>query len=108
VPQGLVARAGGPDLVIPLTLDLRSLGAGPARMVARLRGAAPPGSLQGDAAEAPPGFIGVPVDATGIARLVFRPAAVLAAAVLATIQVALAGAGQATVALAEIPVRVLP
>jgi hypothetical protein len=108
VAQGLVARAGGPELIIPLTLDMRSLGAGPARVVARLRGAAPPGTLQGDAAEAPPGFISVPVDAAGVARLVFRPAATVAAPVLATIQVALAGAGQAGVALAEIPLRVLP
>jgi hypothetical protein len=108
VPQGLVARAGGPELIIPLTLDMRSLGAGPVRVVARLRGAAPPGSLQGDAAEAPPGFTGFPVDAAGVARLVFRPAATLAAPTLATLQVALAGAGQAGVALAEVPVRVLP
>jgi hypothetical protein len=108
LPQGLVARAGGPDLIIPLTLDMRSLGAGPARVVARLRGAAPPGSLQGDAAEAPPGFTGFPVDAAGVARLVFRPGATLAVPVLAVIQVALAGAGQASVELAEVPVRVLP
>lgn len=108
VPQGLTARAGGPELLVPLALDLRSLGAGPARVVARLRGAAPPGSLQGDAAGAPPGFIGFPVDAAGVVRLVFRPAAVLDAPALATIQVMLAGTGRPTVALAEVPVRVLP
>lgn len=108
LPEGLVARAGGADLVIPLVLDMRSLGAGPSRVVARLRGAAPPGSLVGDAAGAPPGFTGFPVDDEGVAQLVFRPAAVLAAAANATIQVALAGAGRSTVALAEIAVRVLP
>lgn len=108
VPEELVARSGGADLVIPLALDMRSLGAGPSRVVARLRGAAPPGSLVGDPAGAPAGFTGFAVDDAGIARLVFRPAAALAAAAHATIQVALAGAGRSMVALAEIAVRVLP
>lgn len=108
VPEGLVARSGGADLIIPLALDMRSLGGGPPRVVARLRGAAPPGSLVGDPAGAPAGFTGFPVDDAGIAQLVFRPAAALAAAANATIQVALASTGQSTVALAEIAVRVLP
>ncbi|MBR0674073.1 hypothetical protein [Neoroseomonas soli] len=108
VPDDLVARAGGPDLLIPVALDLRALGAGPPRVVARLRGATPPGSLPGDPAGAPPGFTGFPVDAEGIARIVFRPPATLAAPAHAGIQVALAGAGRSTVPLAEIVVRVLP
>jgi len=107
VPASLSARAGGPDLVIPVTLDLRSLGAGPARVVARLRGAAPPGTLIGDAADLP-GFTSYPVDAGGVARLVFRPAAVVAALAIAGIEVALEGAGRPRVALTEISVRVLP
>jgi len=107
VPAGLSVRAGGPDLVIPLTLDLRSLGAAPARVVARLRGAAPPGSLIGDAAPLP-GFTAYPVDADGVARLVFRPAAMVAAMAIAGIEVSLAGVVQPSVALAEISVRVLP
>lgn len=108
VPTGLVARAGGPDLVIPIALDLRSLGAGPSRVVARLRGAAPPGTLVGDVVEAPEGFAGFAVDGSGVVRLVFRPAATLAAPATAAIQAMLAGAGRATVALAELPLRVLP
>lgn len=108
VPNGLVARAGGPDLVIPIALDLRSLGVGASRVVARLRGAAPPGALLGDPAEAPEGFTGFPVDDAGVARLVFRPSATLAAPANAAIQAMLAGAGRTTVALAELPVRVLP
>ncbi|MCC6717392.1 MAG: hypothetical protein IT555_05870 [Acetobacteraceae bacterium] len=108
----LVARAGGPDLTIPVALDLRSmtlprLGAGEVRLVARLRGAAPPGSLVGDAAAAP-GFTAYPVEPDGVARLVFRPPAVAAAVAMVGIEVALEGAGRARVALAEIGVRVLP
>jgi hypothetical protein len=107
VPLGLAARAGGPDVTIPIGLDLRSLAAGPVRVVARLAGAAPPGSLVGAAALLP-GFIEFPVDADGVARVVFRPAAIVAAPAIAGISVALAGVGRPTVALAEIAVRVLP
>lgn len=108
-PEALVARAGGPDLLIPLRLDLRALGGAPAQVVARLRGAAPPGSLVGDPA---PGFaagaIAVTVDEAGTARFAFRPAATLAARGTARITASLAAEGRPTVALAELAVEVLP
>jgi hypothetical protein len=108
-PEALIARAGGPDLQIPLRLDLRALGGAPAQVVARLRGAAPPGTLVGDPA---PGFaagaVAVTVDEVGTANLAFRPAATLAARGTARIAASLAAAGRPTVALAELAVEVLP
>lgn len=112
--EALVARAGGADLAIPVGIDLRAMRlpgpgveAGALRVVARLRGAAPPGSLVGDAA-ALPGFVSYPVAGDGVARLVFRPPAAVAATALAGIELALEGAGRPRVALAELAVRVLP
>ncbi len=111
--EALVARAGGADLVIPVGLDLRGMtlpglgDAGPVRVVARLRGAAPPGSLVGETASLP-GYTAYPLEADGVVRLVFRPPAVVAATVVAGIEVALEGAGRTRVALAEIAVRVVP
>ena len=108
VPERLFARAGGPDLVIPLRIDLRTTGGAPARVVARLRGATPPGTLVGDTAGAPPGFVTVPVDAAGTANLGYRPPAILAAPARARIAASLAGEGQPTIALAELVVEVTP
>lgn len=110
--EALVARAGGADLPIPVGIDLRAItlpapGGGALRVVARLRGAAPPGSLVGDAA-ALPGYVSYPVAQDGVARLVFRPPAAVAATALAGIELALEGAGRSRVALAELAVRVLP
>jgi len=110
--EALVARAGGADLPIPVGIDLRAItlpgpGGGALRVVARLRGAAPPGSLVGDAA-ALPGYVSYPVAQDGVARLVFRPPAAVAATALAGIELALEGAGRPRVALAELAVRVLP
>jgi hypothetical protein len=108
VSERFATRAGGPDLTIPLRLDLRSSGGAPARIVARLRGASPPGTLLGDPAGAPPGFVNVPVDASGTASLGYRPPPVLAAPTRVRIVASLAGEGQPTVALAELVVEVTP
>lgn len=108
VPQGLRARAGGADLAVPLGLDLRATGGTASRIVARLAGASPPGSLVGDAADVPPGHVGFAVDADGIARLLYRPPATLAAPAEVTIDTALAHPGRATVPLARITVSVDP
>jgi hypothetical protein len=108
VPEVLSARAGGADVTIPLQLDLRTIGGAAPRVVARLRGAAPPGTLLGDAAGAPPGFVSVPVDADGIAELDYRPPAVLAAPTRVRIAASLAGEDRPTVALAELVIQVMP
>lgn len=108
VPERLSARAGGADLTIPLQLDLRTAGGAAPRVVARLRGAAPPGTLLGDAAGAPPGFVSVPVNASGIAALDYRPPAVLAAPARVRIAASLAGEDQPTVALADLVIEVTP
>jgi hypothetical protein len=108
VPQGLRARAGGADLAVPLGLDLRATGGAAARIVARLAGAAPPGSLVGDAADVPPGHVAFAVDADGIARLLYRPPATLGAPAEVLIDTALAHPGRATVPLARITVAVDP
>ena len=108
VPQGLTARAGGADLTVPLALDLRASGGAASRVVARLAGAAPPGSLLGESVNVPPGHVGVPVDADGIARLRYRPPAVLAAPASVEIATALAHGESPLVNLASIAIAVLP
>ncbi len=108
VPEVLSARAGGADVTIPLQLDLRTIGGAAPRVVARLRGAAPPGVLLGDAAGAPPGFVSVPVDANGIAALDYRPPAALAAPTRVRIAASLAGEDRPTVALTELVIQVTP
>jgi hypothetical protein len=108
VPQLLSARAGGADLTIPLQLGLGITGGAPRRIVARLRGSAPPGTLLGDAAGAPPGFVSIPVDASGSAALDYRPPTVLASPARVRIAAALAGEDQPTVALAELVIEVTP
>lgn len=111
--EALMARAGGPDLVIPVGLDLRGMtlpglsGGEAVQVVARLRGATPPGSLIGTAA-ALPGYVAYDLDPDGTVRLTFRPPATLAAAVVVRVEVALEGAGRPRLALADIGVRVLP
>lgn len=106
-PETLSARAGGPDLAIPLRLDLNATGGAPARVVARLRGAAPPGTLLGEALPAAPGSVAVAVT-DGAARLSYRPPATLEGPARARIAAALEAEGRETVPLAELVVEVLP
>lgn len=108
VPQGLRARAGGPDLAVPLGLNLAAAGGAERRIVARLAGASPPGSLVGESANVPQGHVGFAVDADGIARLLYRPPATLAAPESVAIETALAFPGRPSVALARIHVAVDP
>jgi hypothetical protein len=109
-PEGLSAQAGGPDLTIPLRLDLRRLGAAPGNVLARLSGADPPGALLGATPPpgAPAGAVAVPVAADGTADLGFRPAAALGAPAVARITLSLARAGGTGPALGEIAVQVRP
>jgi hypothetical protein len=107
LPTGLRARGGGPDLRLPVAIDLRTWGGAPPRLVARLAGAAPPATLVGDAAEVPAGSVGYLPDAAGRYAVVLRPAAVTSAA-RARVQLALASASRPTVRIGEVAVEVLP
>jgi hypothetical protein len=106
LPLGLRGRGGGPDVLAPVTLDLRTLGGAPARLVARLSGAAPPGELVGDTDGVPAGSVGYePLDG-GRFDVRFRPAAVLAGSATARVVLSLAAEDHSTVGIGEIEIAV--
>ena len=107
LPIGLAAQSGGPELVVPLGVDLRSFDATP-RLVARLSGAAPPGELIGDDADVPTGSVGYLPDDRGRFTVVFRPASSLTAPADAHVGLGLASADRPTVTIGELQIKVLP
>lgn len=106
IPELPVAQAGGPDLAIPLHLDLRVLNGAPVLVLARLRGASPPGKLAGSAANAPAGWTGFTPDSAGIATLIYQPPTTLAQSARVTVSTALGGTSQPPVTLAEFDIEV--
>ncbi|MEX2262660.1 MAG: hypothetical protein WD696_11955 [Bryobacteraceae bacterium] len=79
VPERIGATAGGADVNIPIGLDLRAMNGASPRVLARLRGASPPGSLVGDTVNVPAGWTAFVPAADGVLTVVYRPPAVLAA-----------------------------
>jgi hypothetical protein len=86
------ARAGGPDVEIPVHLDVRALGGATRRLIARLMGASPPGQLVGSAVDAPAGSVSYAADADGAYRVIYRPPASLDGTARVRIRLALARA----------------
>jgi hypothetical protein len=111
LPMGVRAVGGGADVVAPVVVDLRTLGGADRRLVARLSGAAPPGTLVGDTVGVPEGSVAYsPTDPAdpggGRFEVVFRPAAVLAGAAVARVVLSLAGGDHPTVRLGEFEIAV--
>jgi hypothetical protein len=107
-PVGLHTRAGDPDLSIPLRMDLRSLNGASPRVIARMRGAAPPGTLVGDGTNVPPGnWKAFVPDASGVVTIVYRPpAALVGGDVRIELETALSRPSEPAVRLAEVAFEV--
>lgn len=106
IPEGVTAQAGGADVTVPLPADLRALNGAPVRLVARLKGASPPGALIGDTAGVPPGFVAYDPDERGVFHLVYRPPATLSNDTQVRIGLGLAHAERPTLQLGELTIRV--
>lgn len=109
VPSGDAAqraRAGGPDLEIPVRLDLRAMGGAAQRLIARLMGASPPGQLVGSAVEAPAGSVSYAVDPDGAYRVVYRPPTSLDGTARVRVRLALARAEGAAIAVDTLEIEV--
>ncbi len=106
MPERVRAKAGGPDVGIPLRMDLRSLNGATATVIARLQGTSPPGSLVGDAAGVPAGWTGFTPDAQGVVRIVYHPPATVAGTVQVRVTVALSQADRASVPLPDLLIEV--
>lgn len=106
LPDRLSATAGGPDLRVPIRMDLRAFGGAARRLAGRLAGETPPGSLVGDAADLPAGMIGWPVDLDGTATLLYRPPPAVAGRARARIRLQLVQLHGAGVDLGEVVVEV--
>jgi hypothetical protein len=106
IPEGLTAQAGGADVTIPLPVDLRAFNGAPVRLVARLRGASPPGTLRGDSADVPAGFVAYAPDDAGVFQVVYRPPATLSNDTQVRVSLGLAHADRPTVQLGELKLQV--
>lgn len=108
LPEPLTVHAGAADLAISIGASLGVAGGAEARVVARLRGATPPGQLVGDPTGVPAGAVGYVGDADGRYRIVYRPPATLGAPVTVRVALSLANRERPTVALGELRLRVQP
>jgi len=106
LPSGRRAQSGGPDVIAPVLIDLRTLGGAPARLVARLGGAAPPGELIGDADAVPAGSVAYEPIEGGRFEVRFRPADVLAGSAVARVVLSLAAEDHPTVRIGEFAIAV--
>jgi hypothetical protein len=100
------ARAGGPDVAIPVRLDVRALGGATRRLIARLMGASPPGQLVGSAVDAPAGSVSYAADPDGAYRVIYRPPASLDGTARVRIRLALARAEGAAIPVETVDVEV--
>ncbi|WP_428264583.1 hypothetical protein [Haliangium sp.] len=91
-PETLRALAGGPDLTVPVRLDLRALNGATPRLFARLMGASPPGQLIGDSIDVPEGSVAYDPDPPGTYAVVYRPPASLDGVARVRVRLALARA----------------
>jgi hypothetical protein len=105
IPERIQARAGQ-DLTIPLHIDLRALNGAAARVMARLRGASPPGQLIGSGADVPAGWFAFTPDPEGAVALVYRPPAAVPTPVRVGVSTALSRAERPLVPLAELDIEV--
>jgi hypothetical protein len=105
IPERLRAVAGT-DLLVPLRLDLRALNGASARVMARLRGAAPPGQLVGATSDVPAGWTAFTPQPDGSVDIVYRPPATVATPVRVGVSTALSRAQRPFVALAELTIEV--
>jgi hypothetical protein len=106
VPERVAALAGGPDVKIPLRIDLRSLNGAQVRLAARLQGASPPGTLIGAATEVPPGWVGYTPDSEGVTTIVYRPPATVAGPVRVNVATAISQPSRPSLPLAEMVIEV--
>jgi|GEM_PF-2922182 len=106
IPTGLITRAGDSDVEVPILLDLRSWEAAPQQLVARLRGAAPPGSLVGDTRDLPAGYFGYTANLAGDFVVVYRPPASLGSDTQVRIELGLSQPEQPSLALGELIIGV--
>jgi hypothetical protein len=105
-PGATRALAGGPDVEIPVRLDLRALGGATRRLIARLMGASPPGQLVGSAVDAPAGSVSYAADPDGAYRVIYRPPASLNGTARVRIRLALARAEGAAIPVETVEVEV--
>jgi hypothetical protein len=105
IPERIRAVAGA-DLQVPLKLDLRALNGASARVMARLRGAAPPGQLVGATTDVPAGWTAFDLDTDGSVSILYRPPATVATPVRVEVSTALSRAQRPFVALAELTIEV--
>jgi hypothetical protein len=105
IPERIHVVAGT-DLQVPLKLDLRALNGASARVMARLRGAAPPGQLVGATNDVPAGWTAFNLDPDGSVNVVYRPPATIATPVRVGVSTALSRAQRPFVALAELTIEV--
>jgi hypothetical protein len=106
IPENIQAHAGGADVTIPLHVDLRALNGAPARLVARLLGASPPGELIGDTADIPAGYVSYEPNASDVFELVYRPPANLSNDTRVRISLGLAHPERRTISLGELTIKV--
>ena len=106
IPENIKANAGGADVTVPLHVDLRALNGAPARLVARMKGASPPGELIGDTTDVPAGYVAYEPNASNVFELVYRPPASLSNDTRVRISLGLAHAERRTISLGELTIRV--
>ncbi len=104
-PSGLRVPSGGGELVVGVRVDLRALGLAQPRLLGRLLGAEPPGSLVGEVDDVPEGAVAYSPDPDGVFRVRFQPAAPPAAG-LATAVLSLASAEAPTVSVGRLQIEV--
>ena len=107
-PERLSATAGAADLTVPLQLDLRLLNGATGRVLGRLKGASPPGSLQGDNAGVPAGWTAFAYDPNGTVSVVYRPPGALGAPARVQVSLALSREGRPSIPLGEFAIQVRP
>lgn len=107
IPEKNVAIAGGSDITIPIHVDLRALNSASARLMARLRGASPPGNLVGDTTGMPPGgwVFWVP-DSDGIFQIIYHPPASVSGTVFVGVSSALDTESGPRIALGDFDIEV--
>jgi hypothetical protein len=106
VPERIAAMAGGPDVSIRVGLDLRAFNGATARVLARLRGASPPGSLIGDTTNVPAGWVAFTPGSDGVVNIVYHPPAALTAPARVRVATALDRPSQPSIPIVELVIEV--
>jgi hypothetical protein len=106
IPTGITTHAGNSNVEVPIRLDLRSWEEAPRQLVARLRGAAPLGSLVGDVSDLPAGYAGYLPNVEGDFVVVYRPPADLSSDIQVHIELGLSRPEQSSLSLGELTIGV--